>query len=101
MSHGRNDERTVFRHRSSIKGDQYGIEDEGKKYGNFHSLEQPDIDALDILPTCQGCETCKSHKTDESIDLNACAPRPVLVDDSINDESKTIEEIDKRRERQT
>jgi hypothetical protein len=59
--HRRKDERTVFGHRSSIKGDLYGIEDKGKKYGNFHSLEEPDIDTVNLLPTCQGRETGKCH----------------------------------------
>jgi hypothetical protein len=77
------------------------IEDEGKEYGNFHSPEQPDIDALNILPASEGRETCECHQTGESVDLYARALWPVLVDNSINDENKTIEKIDKRREGQT
>jgi hypothetical protein len=78
-----------------------GIKDNGKKYGNPHSPEQPDIDTVNLLPTPQGCEAGKCHQADESVDLDAGALRPVLVDDSINDESKTVEKINKRRESQT
>jgi hypothetical protein len=90
-----NDGRTVFRHRCSIKGDLRGIKDNGKKYGKPQSPEQPDIDAVNLLPTSKGCEAGKCHQADESVDLYACALRPVLVDDSINGESKTVEKIDK------
>jgi hypothetical protein len=79
----------------------HDIEDEGKKYGNFQSAEQPDIDALNILPASKRCETGECDQTDESVDIYARVLRPGLVDDSINDENKTIEKIDKRRERKT
>lgn len=91
--------RTVFGHQNSVKDDLDDIENEGKKYGNFHSAEQPDIDTLNILPAPKRCKTTECHQTDESVDLYARVLRPVLVDDSINDENKTIEKIDKRRER--
>jgi hypothetical protein len=78
-----------------------GIKDNGKKYGNPHPPEQPDIDAVNLLPTSQGCETGKCDQADESVDLYAGTLRPVLVDDSIKDEGKTVEKIDKRRESQT
>jgi len=78
-----------------------GIKDNGKKYGKPHSPEQPNIDAVNLLPTSQGCEAGECHHADESADLYAGALRPVLVDDNINDESKTVEKIDKRREGQT
>ena len=96
-----NDGRTVFRHRGSIKGDLRGIKDNGKKYGKPHSPEQPDIDAVNLLPTSQGCEAGKRHQADEGVDLHAGALRPVLVNDNIDDESKTVEKIYKRRESQT
>lgn len=73
-----------------------GIKDDGKEYGKPQSPEQPDIDAVNLLPTSQGCEARKCHEADESVDLYAGALRPVLVNDSINDESKTVEKIDKR-----
>lgn len=78
-----------------------GVKDNGKKYGNPHSPEQPDVDAVNLFPTSQGCEAGKCHQADHSTDLHAGALRPVLVDDSIYDESKTVEKIDKRRESQT
>lgn len=78
-----------------------GIKDNGKKYGKPQSPEQPDIDAVNLLPTSQGSEAGKCHQADDSIDLHAGALRPVLVQDSINGESKTIEKISKRREGQT
>src|SRR6266850_3807955 len=93
--------RTRFGHQNSIKDHLRDIEDEGEEYENFHSPEQPDVDALNILPASEGRETCECHQTDESVDLYARALWPVLVDDSINDENETIEEIDKRREGQT
>jgi hypothetical protein len=96
VKYRRNDERTVFGHRSSIKGDLCCIEAKGKKYGNFHSLEQPNVDTVYLLPTSQGRETRKCHQTDESVDLYARVLRPILVDDGIDDESKSIEKIDKR-----
>ena len=49
--HRRKDERTVFRRRNSIKGDLCSIKGKGKKYGDFHSLEQPNIDTMNLLPT--------------------------------------------------
>jgi hypothetical protein len=88
--------KTVFRHRGSIKGDLCCIKENGEKYGKPQSPEQPDIDAVNLLPTSKGCEAGKCHQADESVDLNAGALRPVLVDNSINDESKTVEKIDKR-----
>jgi hypothetical protein len=88
--------KAVFGHRSSIKGELCCIEAKGKKYGNFHSLEQPDIDTVNLLPTSQGRETSECNQTDESVDLYARVLRPVLVDDGIYDESKSIEKIDKR-----
>jgi hypothetical protein len=99
--HRRKDEHTVFGHRCPIKGDLCGIKDKGKKYGNSHPPEQPDIDAMNLLPTSQGCETGKGHQTNESVDLYAGVLWPILVEDSINDERETVEKIDKRRERQT
>lgn len=72
------------------------VKDNGKKYGNLQSSEQPDIDAVNLLPTSQRCETGKCDQADECIDLHASALGPVLVDDSINEESKTVEKIDKR-----
>jgi hypothetical protein len=93
--------RTVFRHQNSVKDHLRDVESEGKKYGNFHPAEQPDVDTMDILPASKRCETGECHQTDESVDLYARALRPVLVDDSINDENKTIEKIDKRGERKT
>lgn len=78
-----------------------GIKDNGQKYGKPHPPEQPDIHAANLLPSSQGCETGECHEADESVDLYAGTLRPVLVDDSINDESKTVDKIDKRRESQT
>jgi len=92
----RKDARTVFRHRGSINDHLSNVKDEGKRYGKSDPLEQQDVDTLDILPTSQRCETRECDEADESIDLNPCALRPVLVDDGINDESKTIEKIYKR-----
>ena len=93
--HRKKDKRTVFRRRNSIKGDQCSIKGKGKKYRNFYSLERPDIDTVNLLPTSQGWETGECHQTDESVDLYACVLRPVLVDNSINDESEPVEKIDK------
>jgi hypothetical protein len=67
----------------------------------FTRLSNQTSTPCNLLPTSQGRETGECHQTDESVDLYACALRPILVDDSINDESKTIEKIDKRRESQT
>jgi len=93
--------KTVFRHRDPIKGGLCGIKDDGKKYGKPQSPEQPDIDAVNLLPTSQGCEAGKCDEANESVDLYAGTLGPVLVDDSINGESKTVEKIDKGRESQT
>jgi hypothetical protein len=83
--------------RDSIKNYLCQVEDEGKKNGQFQTLEGPDINTLDNLPASQGGETGKRNETDESADIYACALRPVCVHDSINDKSKTIEKIGKRR----
>lgn len=88
------DGRTVFRHRGSIKGDLCNIKDNGKKYGKPHSPEQPDIDAVNLLPTSQGCKAGKCNQADQSVDLYTGVLRPVLVDNGINEESKTVEKID-------
>ena len=98
MKRGR---RTVFGQQNSVKDHLHDIENEGKKYENFHPGEQPDIDTLNILPASKRRETGACHQTDESVDLYARVLWPVLVDDSIDDENKTIEKIDKRRERKT
>ena len=50
---------------------------------------------MNLLPTSQGRETGKCHQTNESVDLNACVLWPVLVDNSINDESEPVEKVDK------
>ena len=89
--------RTFSGQRNSVKDHLCVIEDQGKKYGNFQPSEQPNIDSLNIFPASNRCKTSECHQTDDSVDLDACARRPVLVDDSINDENKTIEKIDKRR----
>jgi len=77
------------------------IQGEGENDGNLHPFERPDVDTLDIFPASQGGETGKCNKTNEGVDIYACARWPVLVDDGINDKCETVEQIGERRERQT
>ena len=87
----------IFRHRGPIKDDLGHVKDEGENDGNLHSFERPDVDTLDIFPASQSGETGKCHKTNEGVDVNASARWPVLVDDRINHECESVEQIGEGR----
>ena len=88
---------TIFRHRCSIKDDLGHVKDEGENDGNLHSFERPDVDTLDIFPASLSGETGKCHKTNEGVNVNAGARWPVLVDEGINHECESVEQIGERR----
>ena len=75
----------------------YHVKDKRKNDGNLHSLERPDVDTLDIFPASQSGEAGKRNETNEGVDVYAGARRPVLVDDGINDECESVEQIGEGR----
>jgi hypothetical protein len=87
----------IFRHRCPIKDDLRHVKDEGEDDGNLHSFESPDVDTLDIFPASQSGKTGKRNETNERVDVYAGALWPVFVDDDINHECETVEQIGERR----